>query len=156
MADLHRVSRFGLLTLLAGVGVSCTPVRQEILAPWPAAESLYVRICDIPRASDSLGKVVRVRGIYWTDGFGTHSGFYDPTCSQGDRYLDLYLSPEGDDSVVSLDKTVRDPACRPLFTCTVRLQIDVTGRLRAGFEGALGIDITHVHFSKPVNVRNGI
>jgi hypothetical protein len=156
MSKLHRAPHLVLLTLLASVSVSCTPVRQETLAPWPAAESLYVRICDIPKTSDSLGKVVRVRGIYWSDGVGSHSGFYDPTCSQGGRYLDFYTSPDGDDSVVALTQAIRDPPCRPHYVCGVRLQIDVTGRLRTGFDLPLGIEITHVHFSKPVTVRNGI
>ena len=132
------------------MSVSCMPAaRQDVLAPWPAAESLYVRMCDIPRTSESLSKVVRVRGIFWTDGVGSHSGFYDPTCGdERGKYLELYTSPDGDDSVVALSETIRNPPCPPHFVCGVRLQIDATGRIREGWDKNLGIDITHVHFSK--------
>lgn len=99
----------------------------------------------------SISKVVRVRGIYWDDGVGSHSGFYDPMC--GDRpgkYIDLYTSPDADDSVFALAEAIRNPPCPPHFVCGARLQIDATGRLRLGPDKALGIDIIHVHFSKPL------
>jgi hypothetical protein len=152
MQMYYSLTRLGLAALLGAVFCcACAPAPAVRFTPWPAAETLYTRVCDLPRTVASVGKTVRIRGEYWSDG-GTHAGFFGASCPKDSRFIiDLIFPDDADRSVATYLAAVSDRCNDGRIICFMSYQLDLTGRVVVDEKNNYSLLVTKVNFFRDMD-----
>jgi hypothetical protein len=92
-----------------------------------------------------VGKTVRIRGRYWSDG-SAHEGFFGASCPNDSRYVIGLAFPDAPPgSVVAFLKALASPCRDNRLPCSRSYQLDATGKIVVDERKHFSVLVTEVN-----------